>query len=629
MNKFDIAKLYIALFNRAPEAEGLNYWIEKSNELTPQQIADAMISSASNIVKSNPTYQSIYPQYIDIDYNNINSVRAIIENIYKTLFNKDYTIDPDGIDYWSNEVVNGKDIGEVVNEIIKAADEFATGIKTTDSTTLDYALAFENKSVVALNCANKIETSDINNDGTIDFNTFKSFINGVDSSLNSVKTSLSLIDSYAISKDVTVDMLKYDELPIEIKSLITINSNNDPLKLDSAKDGIVTYSFNETFPSEYENYGINLSDLTPFNDEDKEMVRDIFNKLEEKINLKFVEVPDNGDIRFNKTETGYSEESGGETGFTLTISDGNEYTANGAGADVFIGTNLDKNLEYNTLMHDIGHALGLKHPFEGYPIMPPNEDKTTYTVMSYTIPDVMYDLDFFYDPSTNTISYKQIYLGRDDYAVFDIEALEWLYGNNPHKESNDTYNLSNLTKDKKFYVIDDDGGIDTINLSDTINNSIDLSGIVLSDVDYQSFEDVLKEKLEKVFYENDLYGKFDFDSTLEYFAENTKLYNGYFNLAISQNSIIENYIGGRGTDAVVDNYIDNEIFTEDGNDTIYLLEGDDIVDGGNGVDSVKINGNRSDYEEIKYLNNLTMLIGKNDIALYNVEDITFNDDYIV
>lgn len=39
---------------------------------------------------------------------------------------------------------------------------------------------------------------------------------------------------------------------------------------------------------------------------------------------------------------------------------------------------------YFVLLHEIGHALGLKHPFEGAASLPPAEDTTDLTVMSYT-----------------------------------------------------------------------------------------------------------------------------------------------------------------------------------------------------------------------------------------------------
>jgi hypothetical protein len=42
--------------------------------------------------------------------------------------------------------------------------------------------------------------------------------------------------------------------------------------------------------------------------------------------------------------------------------------------------------EYYTVLHEIGHALGLKHSFMGSPVLAANLDNVGNTVMSYTGP---------------------------------------------------------------------------------------------------------------------------------------------------------------------------------------------------------------------------------------------------
>ena len=65
---------------------------------------------------------------------------------------------------------------------------------------------------------------------------------------------------------------------------------------------------------------------------------------------------------------------------------------------------------YETLLHELGHALGLKHPFETIPenanVLPTSQDNTSNTLMSYT------DLGGPYST----------------YNQDDIAALNWLYG---------------------------------------------------------------------------------------------------------------------------------------------------------------------------------------------------------
>lgn len=66
---------------------------------------------------------------------------------------------------------------------------------------------------------------------------------------------------------------------------------------------------------------------------------------------------------------------------------------------------------YETLLHELGHALGLKHPFtepgdEGLAVLPGSEDNTSNTIMSYT----------------------NVGGWHSTYSPYDIAALNWLYG---------------------------------------------------------------------------------------------------------------------------------------------------------------------------------------------------------
>jgi len=160
MTRDDVVKLYIAMFDRAPEASAVNYWYKDALEhnYSIGELADKMLTSAIDVVKSY-NLTDIYPQYINVNPDDYSSVKNVIEEVYKTLLNKDYSDDPVGIDYWVNEVLSGKKtLGETIASIEVTAEGIANGtIKLEDygytqeeiNKTLQAAKAFENKIIAA------------------------------------------------------------------------------------------------------------------------------------------------------------------------------------------------------------------------------------------------------------------------------------------------------------------------------------------------------------------------------------------------------------------------------------------------------------------------------------------------
>ena len=61
---------------------------------------------------------------------------------------------------------------------------------------------------------------------------------------------------------------------------------------------------------------------------------------------------------------------------------------------------------YETLLHELGHALGLKHPFDGDIHLPASQDNTAYTLMSYNSAGTAYQ----------------------HFSPYDVAALNWIYG---------------------------------------------------------------------------------------------------------------------------------------------------------------------------------------------------------
>ena len=122
-------------------------------------------------------------------------------------------------------------------------------------------------------------------------------------------------------------------------------------------------------------------------------------------------------------------------------------------------------------LHEIGHALGLKHPgnYNGKtkkgeaPFLPYWEDNRTNTVMSYN------DLVEF--PKNNP---NPVYIYAVAPMPYDIRAIQYLYGarivnpedTNYQFDTVTTYGFSILPKNKYFKTsLWDSGGIDTLDFS--------------------------------------------------------------------------------------------------------------------------------------------------------------------
>ncbi len=123
-----VAELYVATFNRAPDTAGLNYWVTQSfgGNATIEQIAKSFFDQ--------PETQSLYPA----DNSDIEFVNCIYQNLFNRL------PDTAGLAYWIGP--GGLGGGMHRSVMIEALKNGATG---SDRTILD------NKTEAGLYCANK------------------------------------------------------------------------------------------------------------------------------------------------------------------------------------------------------------------------------------------------------------------------------------------------------------------------------------------------------------------------------------------------------------------------------------------------------------------------------------------
>ena len=364
------------------------------------------------------------------------------------------------------------------------------------------------------------------------------------------------------------------------------------------------------------NSNILWSSLDEFNLIQKTALRNVISEWSQVSGITFTEVEESettvGDIRLGLSSEVQSL-VGDATGFAYLP--GNFYPSSG---DIWFNSNANDlfggfvtstfensefkpgSLAYYTALHEFGHALGLKHPFETLPeaksVLSSNLDEISNTIMSYT-----------YVANDSSVLGLNIYPSTP--MSYDISAIQHLYGKNVSFGIEDT---TYYFGDGQFYfeTIWDPNGVDTISYDGNYSLNINLipgSGSFVGK-------------------EVETYG-------------NNSNYSEYAipNIWLSNNTEIENVIGSRGNDVIRGNYLNNEIsgglgndfiFGEDGNDVIKGGPGSDNVEGGAGFDVYKLTYAYDNYS-LNQVSDETWLIdgnpGEGDDLITGIERLSFGD----
>ncbi|MBS99629.1 MAG: hypothetical protein CMI01_13250 [Oceanospirillaceae bacterium] len=330
----------------------------------------------------------------------------------------------------------------------------------------------------------------------------------------------------------------------------------------------ITYSFLSSVPSYYTTSG-----FSAFTALQEQATRDVLDDIEAVANVTFTEVFSGGALSF-----GMDAQSSGSAGYAYYPSHGYYYSSgrvtsvyqSDLGGDVWLSSNISWEADdfspggsgYGTLVHEVGHALGLKHSFTGDYVLSSSLDNLAYTAMSYTEhPNGLFRTVTQTGPYSYSWSYE--YIQPETLMLYDIAALQYLYGANLSYRTGD--DLYTFETDRPFFkTLWDAGGEDTISVANFfLACTIDLRDGYFSSIAIPS--DPLPEGQVESY---------------------TDIYDGSNNLAIAYGAVIENAIGGAGDDTLVGNSYDNT-FTGNG--------GDDTIDGGGGTDTAIYAGAMSRY----------------------------------
>ncbi|MDQ7091203.1 MAG: DUF4214 domain-containing protein [Methylococcales bacterium] len=303
-------------------------------------------------------------------------------------------------------------------------------------------------------------------------------------------------------------------------------------------------------------------------------------------NINFIEVQEphtQGDMRFtfsslidDKDAVGYSPSPAG-----IFFESSGDVWINPDVSDLQIGSP-----GFLALVHQIGFALGLKPTNEMNEMNDEAlfglEDTSQYTIMS--------------DNAYEEAGWQEGPFLVEPVApmLYDILAIQFLYGKNITTNSNDT--LYQYPEGSVLETVWDTGGIDTFDLS---NQNLD-SIINLNAGEFSSIGDIV--------YEMNNNGELNPISQV-----------AVDNITIAYGVEIENAIGGNGDDEIIGNHLANRIIG--GN-------GDDYIEGNKGIDTVIYTEN-SDLYTIE-TNENTLFITLNDSSnetdtLDGIERLQFND----
>lgn len=373
---------------------------------------------------------------------------------------------------------------------------------------------------------------------------------------------------------------------------------------------------------------LSATDATGFaamSDAQQSVVKTAFDYLSTLINVTFEHDESKANIEFG---TNAQTSSAGYANYPL---------GNGANPSVLLLDNSDNTANdgdklgtkggygWETLIHEIGHAMGLKHPGPynagggkaPAPYLPTPLDNRAMSIMSYNNPvaSQLLSVSGTSSDSGYTWSYSLSTPNPSTYQTYDLAALQYLYGANTSTTASDL-SLDDGYADFQTLWAPQSGGVALDASATTRANLFDLRqgayssiGLRLTEADKVA---EIKGKFTTLGFSatnaasaaSAVYAKLKTSKGASKVTLDKALYDGRNNLALGYGSSFASVTGGSAADK------------------FYASTYSTTIDGGNGVDTVMLQGTVKDWTIDAAKTTATSKSGT-VISMKNVEAIAF------